>query len=113
MELPTTLPPIPHATTNEKLIVGKLVTDLLAAGFNLSIWNGGDEAELERSADAGAIFKALAASDQDEIIVYEGKSRAGWVLLVWGNDCSVVSNYTTNIESYLAGANALAEELDR
>lgn len=108
-----TLPPIPHGTTNEKLIVGKLVTDLLAAGLHLSIWNGGDEPELDHSTDAAAIFAALAASDQDEVICYDlTKRRMGWILLIWGNDCSVISNYNTSLETLLAGANAFADELE-
>lgn len=111
----TFLAPIEHASEIEQRIVGKLITDLLAAGFNLSIWNGGDEAELDHSTDAAAIFKALAASDQDEIVVYEGdeaKWRAGWIRLVWGNDCSVISDYSIKLEDHLTGANALADELE-
>lgn len=109
----TFLAPIEHASEIEQRIVGKLVTDLLAADFSLSIWNGGDEAELDRSTDTVAIFKALAASDQDEIIVRKNKLNAGWILLVWGNDAAVISDYSIKLEDQLAGANALAEELDR
>lgn len=105
---------IEHASDVEKRIVSKLVRDLLAAGYCLTIWNGGDEAEIERSADETAIFAALAASDQDEIEAYHpsSKHRAGWVRLVWGNDTDVISDYTTNFEAVLAGANALADELE-
>jgi hypothetical protein len=38
--LPSTLPAIPHATTNEKLIVGQLVSDLLAGGCMLTVYDG-------------------------------------------------------------------------
>lgn len=108
------LAPIPHASEIEKRIVGRLVRDLLEAGYSLTIWNGGDEPELERSTDEDKIFATLAASDQDEIEAYskDGKRRDGWVLLVWGNDCSVISDYTTNFEAVLSGANALADELE-
>jgi len=108
------IPQIEHASDVEKRIVGKLVRDMLAAGYCLTIWNGGDEAEIARSTDEAAIFAALAASDQDEIEAYHpsSKSRAGWVRLVWGNDCFVISDYTTNFEAVLAGANALADELE-
>jgi hypothetical protein len=106
-----TLPPIPHGSTNEKLIVGKLVTDLLAAGCNLSIWNGGDEPELAHSIDAAAIFAALSATDDDEIIAFKEGKRVGWVQLIWGNDCDIISNFTSTIEPLLAGANELADEL--
>jgi hypothetical protein len=108
------LAPIENASEIEKRIVGKLVRDILAAGYCLTIWNGGDEAEIERCADEVKIFATLAASDQDEVVVYHPSSqhRAGWVHLVWGNDTAVISDYTTNFEAVLAGANALANELE-
>jgi len=109
---PTAIPMIKHASAIECQIVGKLVADLLNLGQNLSIWNGGDEPELKHSRDADAIYGALAASDEDEIVVYSGLRRSGWIRLVWGNDCSVISDYTTNIEAMVAGANALADKLE-
>jgi len=108
---PTAIPMIKHASAIECQIVGRLVTDLLGAGYAFTIWNGGDEAELDRSTDAEAIFAALAASDQDEIILYKG-GHGGWIRLVWGNDCSVISDYTTNLDPLLAAANALADKLE-
>jgi hypothetical protein len=103
---------IPHASPNEKLIVGVMVSDLLAAGCSLTIYNGGDQPELEAETDAAKIFAALSASDEDEIVAVKDGKRAGWVSLVWGNDCSVISNYTAGFEDLLARANKLAEELD-
>jgi hypothetical protein len=107
------LAPIKDASEIEQRIVGRMVRDMLEAGYTLTIWNGGDEAELERSTDEAKIFATLAASDQDEIEAFHpsSKHRAGWVRLVWGNDCSVISDYTTNFEAVLSGANALADEL--
>lgn len=109
------IPPIPHGSDIEKRIVGKLVTDLLAAGYVLTIWNGGDEAELELSSNAEAIYAALAASDQDEIEAFHpsrNRHRAGWVRLVWGNDCEIISDYTTNFADLLVGAIDLADKLE-
>jgi hypothetical protein len=107
------LAPIDNASDIEKKIVGRLVVDVLAAGYSITVWNGGDEAELTKSSDADAIFKALAASDQDELVIFNKRgSRDGWIRLVWGNDVDVISDYTTNLEKALAAANALANELD-
>ena len=106
------LAPIENASDNEKKIVGRLITDILAAGYSVSIWNGGDDAEIISSSDTDRIFKALAASDQDEIVLYKNRRRAGWIRLIWGNDVDVISDYTTNLEAIVAGANALANELD-
>lgn len=107
----TYLAPIEHASEIEQRIVGKLVTDLLDAGHELTVYNGGDDPEIKRSNIRDSIFHALAASDQDEIVVVKGGKRVGWIRLVWGNDADVISDYTTNLEAVLAGANGLAEEL--
>lgn len=110
--LKTFLAPIENASEIEQMIVGKLVTDLLNAGYSLTIFNGGVEPELNRSSDAAVIFAALAASDHDEIVVRQREIRKGWIRLIWGNDCDVISDYTINLETHLAGANALATELE-
>lgn len=109
-------PNIPHASGVEKRIVGRLVVDLLAAGFNITIDDGGGIAEspLKRSTDADAIFAALSSTDSDRLYVdaaHRG-GYSGWVYLVWGNDDCVISDYTTNLEQHLAAANKLAEELE-
>lgn len=109
----TDLPIIKHASATEQAIVVRLVNDLLAAGLTISVWNGGDEAEIDDSDNAEAIFAELAASDQDELTMRHGKggAYAGWIRLVWGNDADVISDYTTRLEDILNGANKLAEEL--
>jgi hypothetical protein len=103
---------IPHATTNEKLIVGKLVADLLAAGLTITIWNGGETSEIEDCTDAAKIFAELSASDQDELTMEREGQYAGWIRLVWGNDVDVISDYSTSLEPIMAAANALANELE-
>lgn len=111
----TTLPAIPHASDVEKAIVGRLVTDLLAAGLSISIWNGGDEPELADSTDAAAIFENLSASDQDELTMRHGGADgayAGWIRLVWGNDHCVISDYTTRLEPQVKPASDLADDLE-
>lgn len=108
--------PIVNASVTETIIVGKLVKDLLAAGFQVSIDDGGglDESPLQRSTDAATIYAALASTDSDRLYLYRKDARnfTGWVYLVWGNDVDVVSDYTSNIQKHVAGANQLAEDLD-
>lgn len=107
-----TLPQISHATTNERLIVGRLVSDLLAAGLSITVWNGGDEAELTDSTNLEAILAELAASDQDELTMDGPDGYAGWIRLVWGNDTAVISDYSTRLETIMAPAHELADLLD-
>jgi hypothetical protein len=110
---PAALPIIKHASAIEQSIVVMLVNDLLAAGLTISVWNGGDEAEIEDSNNAEAIFAELAASDQDELCMRDASGcYAGWIRLVWGNDASVISDYTTRLEEILNGAKKLADELE-
>lgn len=97
--LPAELPPIPHGSTVEKLIVGKLVTDFLAAGFALSV-NDGEETTVKRSTDPAVIFPALASTDEDYLIVHPGNGtkHIGWVRLIWGNDHHIISDFNTKPE---------------
>lgn len=104
----THLPRIEHATDNEKRIVGKLVEDLLAAGFQLSV----NDVPLKRSTDAGAIYAALSSAGEDYLLVHELGKTDRWVRLIWGNDVDVISDYHTSLEPHMAGANTLANELD-
>ena len=107
------LAPIENATDNEKKIVGKLVTDLLASGFSLSV-NDGEEITVKSSTDADAIFKALGSTGEDYLIVHQPtNSRTNWVRLIWGNDVDVISDYHVALEPHMTGANTLANELDR
>lgn len=110
-QVTTTLPPIPHGTAIEKAIVGRLVTDLLAAGMTITVWNGGYDAEIQDSTDADTIFAELAASDQDELTMEKDGHYEGWIRLVWGNDCDIISDYSIRLETLVAGAAAVAEEL--
>lgn len=106
------VPAIDHATTNERRIVGKLVADLLAAGLSLSV-NDGEEITVKRSTDAATIFKALGSTGEDYLIVHQLGLTDKWIRLIWGNDVDVISDYQTSLEVHLAGANALANELDK
>lgn len=105
------LAPIPDASDNEKRIVGKLVTDLLAEGLCLSV-NDGEEITVKRSTDATEIFVALGSTGEDYLIVHFPAHRDCWIRLIWGNDVDVISDYHVSLEKLLAGANALANELD-
>lgn len=114
--LPAELPAIPHASTNEKLIVGKLVTDLLAAGFTLSV-DDGEEVTVERSTDPAAIFPALSSTDADRLLIHRAntsdKGRISWVYLVWGNDHDIVSDWVmhNDIDPIIERVNDYSETL--
>lgn len=112
----------PSMSAPEARIVEKLVDDLLAAGLNLSVYDG-EEWPLRNSTDKDAIWAALASTDRDEIVVSNPKNeqglwpRLGWIILIWGNDQDVISDYSISLgeddggPNYIGGANKLAEQL--
>lgn len=106
------VPVIKHASPTEQRIVGKLVQDILAAGYSLSI-SDGEAFPLENSTDPDAIYAALASTDSDTIYVHIPDRRGSpHIVLVWGNDAHVISDYSASLSGLLAGANALADELE-
>lgn len=106
------LPDIPNASTIERKIVGRLVTDLLAAGFSLSV-NDGEEITVQKSTDADAIYAALSSTDQDYLYVHRpNDKREPWIRLVWGNDCCVISDYLTSLDTWVDPVQQFATELE-
>ena len=70
-----------YATHGEALIARKLITELVNRGHAVSIWNGGEEAEIEDSTDIEALLAELAASGEDELV-----ADGVWFYLVFGNE---------------------------
>ena len=96
----------------ERKIADAAVKSLLAAGFVISVDNGGDEYELAHSTDKDAILKAMFLADEDRLFVepsstVKGTRRGnspwfGWVYFVYGNDgWDVISDYTINLEKFI------------
>ncbi len=100
-----TIPPIPHGSLIEKIIVGRLVNDLIAAGYRITV-NDGEEDVVTESADPAVIFPALASTYSDTLTVCHTttKGRTGqhpltsWVLLIWGNDADIISDYGMTLD---------------
>ena len=70
-----------YATHGEALVARKLITELVNRGHAVSIWNGGEEAEIEDSTDSEALLAELAASGEDELV-----ADGVWFYLVFGNE---------------------------
>lgn len=103
----------------ERQIVDRLVTDILAAGHAVGVWDG-EGFELEQSTDKTAIVAAIGLSDETRLVVYSSPARdvtealageRGWVQLIHGNAADVISDYTMNLACVTLGAEALAERL--
>jgi hypothetical protein len=94
----------------EKKIFKQAIQSLLAAGFAVSIDNGGDdEYEIKDSTDLAAIIKASNLTDEERVYVRKlnepiarGSHFFGWVFFVYGNDgWDVISDYTINLEPFI------------
>ncbi len=103
----------------EERIARATVRALLAAGYEVSVFNG--EEETKRSGEFAEVAGALFETDEDWLRVHEvvlpslgGSRRVGWVRFVYGNDgWDVICDYTVNLEAVLAPVNAMAEGLER
>jgi hypothetical protein len=96
----------------ERIIARRVLLDLIAAGYSINIDNGGDTEELSSpSIKIKEILAVMFATDNEDIIVYNGPKFIGWVRLIYGNDgYDTVSDYTVNLEKVLRGANKLADK---
>lgn len=98
----------------ERAIVRRVIKDALSAGYLLTVNNGGEDNEIERSSDLEAVSKACQLADEDYLCLYRASDfSSGWVRFVYGNGgFDVICDYTTNLESIVDGANQLASKLE-
>jgi hypothetical protein len=88
----------------EHAIVSKLVHEILARGYVVSVHDG-EEFAIKRSADYAAIMAAIGVSDETRLILREHVGiEVGWIQLIHGNDNDVISDYTINLASIVAAA---------
>jgi len=87
----------------------RLIEAALAAGYLVTVWDGGDEPALRRSGDFTAIYDAVGNTDEDVLSFWRPveavansvavTERVGTILLVWGNDpdgVELISDHTAN-----------------
>jgi hypothetical protein len=98
----------------EKTIVAMIVEDALAAGYSVTLNNGGDTDELENSKDKAQILAAMFATDDERLTFHSDASRVGWVYFVYGNDGWDVVNdciESEHMKKIMARADAYADTL--
>lgn len=81
----------------EKKVCTALVNACLARGYAISVSDGEDWPVI-RSTDKIAVLAALFSTDEDQIVIHDTAGvKAGWFLLIYGNDgYDVVSDFTAN-----------------
>lgn len=101
----------------ERQIARKAAEGLIAGGYAVAVYDG-EEIALEASTDVQAVMGAMFATDEDYLFAMKpdeaGKmERQGYARFIYGNEgWDVMSDYTTNLESELAGAKAEADKLE-
>lgn len=101
----------------EKRVCDRLVRDILAAGCVISVHDGGCFV-VKRSDHRDHIVDAMRSTDEDTLVIYNAAGeRLGSVLLVYGNGCDVISDYSytdateRTMEGLLKGAVELGERV--
>ena len=103
----------------EKRIARRVVRDLLAAGYEITVNNGGDKNEIPYSQDFREIINAMFATDEEHLIVRTwidfGGTRQGqqsFVFFVYGNDgWDVVNDYGVSLEPIMKPINDWTDRL--
>lgn len=106
-----------YASFQEQRIASKLVSDILAAGYVISVFDGEGFA-LKRSAKAAEIKEAMCSSEFDSLVIRKADGeKVGSISLIYGNGCDLISDYAGQdhdlLEGLCKGAQAVAEKLER
>lgn len=97
----------------EREICTAVVDALLAAGFTISVDNGGDSNELSDSSDRVAILAAMFLTDDEYLHAGKDGHPVGWVRFIYGNDgYDVMSDYTVNLEAFIGDGTPVAAKID-
>lgn len=96
---------------DERRIISALLEDAAAAGLLVSVYDG-EEWACQPTADQTAVRLVIGDSDETTLRFRDPATRVvvGSVLLIHGNGCDVISDYSDNpaMAALLARANALA-----
>lgn len=104
-------------TPIERKIAAKVVEDILAAGYSITIaYHDSNSDTIVQSTDAAAIVAELNQCDVEYLLVHEAGSNRfehlGWVEFVYGNSgYDLIAENTNSLEWLLAGAEALADRI--
>lgn len=97
----------------ERTIAARVVLDAIAAGYSLTVNNGGDKNEISPTQEADTVLRAMFATDDEHLFFSRDGKQAGFVYFVYGNDgTDVISDYTLCLENVVDGANCLSNQIE-
>lgn len=88
----------------ERLLAEKLVDMILAVGQSITVWNGGNEAEIVESTDRAAILDAMGNADEDKLVLrgFGGISKRPGISLIYGNRLDLIGDHSVSLTAFLA-----------
>jgi hypothetical protein len=96
----------------EKTVARRVVRDLLAAGYSLSV-DDGEETSVKKSTKFKEIVDAMMTTDEDHLYAHKQGCKTSFVRFVYGNDSwEVICDYGVSLEEHLKGAHAVCERLE-
>ena len=107
------MPSIEDRINRESTIVEKIVSDALAAGYTISIFDS-EEWCVKKSKDKGYILENVNIADEMVLRLRDAKNEiVGGISLVYGNDTDVISDYTATdiMEEFMKEPMALANKM--
>lgn len=100
----------------ERAIIKTIIEDALDQGYVVAHHDGEEYTAyslgMGKATATDRIMEELYATDEEFLVFFRGRSKAGWVKLVYGNDGhDVVADHTDSqeIERLLSGAMELAD----
>lgn len=96
----------------EREILRRTIAALLAAGYQLRLYDGGDWAT-PITTDAGLLLKESASTDEDTLVAYsDGRKRVGTVHFIYGNTgWDVIADHSVSLEEALKPVNDYAGKM--
>jgi hypothetical protein len=103
----------------ERKVVAMIIDDLINAGFILEIEDNREEAYRIKDSSKETLdeifgYGEYVPSGSDNIYVYieNGEVPHGWVRIVFDNGEYIISDYTVNLDEYLARPIAFCKEYE-
>ncbi len=95
----------------ERKIAAAIVDEAIRRDCTITVYDGGG-CPVIGSNDREAILGALGTTGWDTLYFVREYRRIGWVTLVWGNGCDLISDAsdTTGMDDLLWPAEKIAEE---
>jgi hypothetical protein len=93
----------------ERLIINRLIDDILATGSAISV-NDGEETVLKNSTDKAAILAAMFSTDEDYLIT--SAPQGAWIRLIYGNGVDVISDHAVRLSYILEPVQNFIDAID-